>query len=205
MEQDQQERAGSLVAHRRFELGMSASALAKLAEVDAKTLRSLERGERWPQDVSRAKIEAALGWVAGALDALRDGAALPDVLRDDEFVAGGDATPGPSGRPVVDLRRIGRVLGLDVRYLDAIDDQEARPLLAKLTVAFDESGLAQEAKKKREASAVADWADSLHDADPSEDIYGLAALKRPSEGKRLKREADALGEESQDPGDDEPA
>lgn len=34
-----------------------------------------------------------------------------------------------------------------------------------------------------------------------EDIYGLAALKRPSEGKRLKREADALGEESQDPED----
>lgn len=38
-----------------------------------------------------------------------------------------------------------------------------------------------------------------------EDIYGLAALKRPSEGKRLKREADALGEESQDYGSDEPA
>lgn len=184
MEQDQQERAGSLVAHRRFEMGVSAAALAKLADVDVKTLRSLERGERWPQDTSRAKIEAALGWIPGGLDAIRDGASLHEVLRADEFSTAGATTNGPSGRPVVDLRRIGTVLGLDIRYLDAITDAEARPLIAKLTVAFDESGLAAVAGDRRSSSV---WHDvSASDSDDHapentakrslpDDVWGLAA------------------------------
>lgn len=41
--------------------------------------------------------------------------------------------------------------------------------------------------------------------DEDDDIYGLAALERPSRGKALKRAADRLGEGSQDPGHDHPA
>lgn len=48
--------------------------------------------------------------------------------------------------------------------------------------------------------ALPDGATTI-ETEPADDIYGLAALKRPSEGKRLRREANALGEESQDPGD----
>lgn len=58
------------VTARRLELGLSQAALAGTAGVDAKTLRSLERGDRWPQDISRAKIERALEWPDGTLEAL---------------------------------------------------------------------------------------------------------------------------------------
>ncbi|UXE05012.1 immunity repressor [Gordonia phage Lton] len=64
---------GKIVASRRAELKMSAAELASAAEVDPKTLRSLERGERWPRDTSLRKIEEALGWIPGALDTVRQG------------------------------------------------------------------------------------------------------------------------------------
>lgn len=72
-------RAGRAVAARRMELGASQASLAKAAGVDAKTLRSLERGERWPQDANRAKIATALQWRHGALDDLLVGSA-PEAL-----------------------------------------------------------------------------------------------------------------------------
>nr|WP_157085751.1 hypothetical protein [Devriesea agamarum] len=49
------------------------NALADRAGVTDKTLRSLERGERWPLEVNRAKIEKELGWERGDLARLRDG------------------------------------------------------------------------------------------------------------------------------------
>lgn len=67
------EQVGDAVKDRRMALQMDQAGLARLAEVDAKTVRSLERGERWPRDVSRAKIEAALQWEPGSLEALLAG------------------------------------------------------------------------------------------------------------------------------------
>jgi transcriptional regulator with XRE-family HTH domain len=64
---------GRIVARRRLELGMDAAQLARTAAVDPKTVASLEHGERWPRDRSRAGIEAALGWKAGSLDDIRAG------------------------------------------------------------------------------------------------------------------------------------
>jgi len=64
---------GRIVARRRLELGMDAAQLARSAAVDPKTVASLEHGERWPRDRSRAAIEAALGWKAGSLDDIRAG------------------------------------------------------------------------------------------------------------------------------------
>lgn len=64
--------AGLAVRHRRRALGYTRQSLSKLAGVDPKTLRSLERGERWPWDESRKKIEAALQWEPGFLDVLRE-------------------------------------------------------------------------------------------------------------------------------------
>lgn len=64
---------GRLVTRRRLELGMDAAQLARDAGVDPKTLASLEHGERWPRDRSRASIETALRWAAGSLDDMRAG------------------------------------------------------------------------------------------------------------------------------------
>jgi transcriptional regulator with XRE-family HTH domain len=64
---------GRLVTRRRQELGLDAAQLARQAGVDPKTLASLEHGERWPRDRSRAAIEAVLHWQAGSLDDIRAG------------------------------------------------------------------------------------------------------------------------------------
>lgn len=64
---------GETVVKRRTELGLSRAAAAKLASVDPKTLQSLERDERWPHDTSRVKIERALRWEPGSLDAIKNG------------------------------------------------------------------------------------------------------------------------------------
>lgn len=52
---------------------MTQRQLALTAQVDIKTIYNLESGERWPQAATRAKIEKALGWVVGSLEALADG------------------------------------------------------------------------------------------------------------------------------------
>ncbi|MGY1946657.1 helix-turn-helix domain-containing protein [Nocardia asiatica] len=49
-------------------LGMDQARLAERAEVDPKTVRSLEKGERWPREASRSKIEDALGLPSGTLN-----------------------------------------------------------------------------------------------------------------------------------------
>lgn len=59
---------------RRGELSLTQRTLATKAGVDIKTIYNLESGERWPQAGTRAKIEKALGWVAGTLEALAEGA-----------------------------------------------------------------------------------------------------------------------------------
>ena len=47
--------------------------LYERAGVDAKTLRSIEEGERWTRELSRSRIESALGWNSGSLESIRDG------------------------------------------------------------------------------------------------------------------------------------
>jgi transcriptional regulator with XRE-family HTH domain len=76
---------GRLVARRRQELGLDAAQLAREAGVDPKTVASIEHGERWPRDRSRAAIEAVLRWQTGSLDDMR---------------AGGDPTPTSDGDPL---------------------------------------------------------------------------------------------------------
>ena len=227
-EQRNQEAVGRLVNERRRELALSSAALADLANVDAKTLRSLERGQRWPQDANRAKIEQALGWIPGALDALLAGVATDQVGQEDEESEASSRTRfAPTSSPLRDLRRIGRILGLETGYFAALNDQDARPVLAALTIAFHNSGLQRLAAHRRNdaahsdsnadlaeyyASITRDYGDEEDDSmvntahiDLPADAYGLAASRGPSKGKAMKREMDAAGEESQDSGSDEPA
>src|SRR5579875_3026864 len=82
MEQRSLAEVGEMVANRRAELGKDRAELARIAEVDNKTLASLESGQRWPRDRSRARIEQALRWRPGSIAAL---------------LAGGEPTPMPDG------------------------------------------------------------------------------------------------------------
>lgn len=60
--------AGAIVAARRRELGVDVAELARDAQVDVKTIRSLETGERMPRDSTKAKLERALEWTPGSID-----------------------------------------------------------------------------------------------------------------------------------------
>lgn len=97
-----QAEVGALVDQRRKHRGMSEAQLRDVADVDRKTLRALLDGTRWPQEETRMRVEAALGWVAGSIQDLRDGreaVGLPDkegkqtqepplrLVSDDELLA----------------------------------------------------------------------------------------------------------------------
>lgn len=75
---------GQFVVQRRNELHLDAAGLARAADVDSKTLASLEKGERWPRDRSRCRIEQALNWNTGSLSAIRAGGtpSVSGVIRD---------------------------------------------------------------------------------------------------------------------------
>lgn len=75
-------KVGDQVVTRRAELGLSRAELARRADVDPKTLQTLEQDRRWPQDVNRAKIEQALGWAPGSLEAIRDGGEPTELAGD---------------------------------------------------------------------------------------------------------------------------
>jgi len=105
---------GRIVARRRLELGMDAAQLARTAAVDPKTVASLEHGQRWPRDRSRASIEAALQWKAGSLDDIR---------------AGGEPTQLVTGEPLdaYSLEYIAEYLGRKASELAARTSDEPKP------------------------------------------------------------------------------
>ena len=63
---------GELMGAIRAERKLSPAELARRADVDVKTVRNLENGSRWPQDVTRAKLEKALGVTPGLIRNLLD-------------------------------------------------------------------------------------------------------------------------------------
>jgi len=79
-----QQRVGQQVVDRRVELEMNQADLVRAARTDPRTVRDLERGERWPRDANRAKIERALRWPIGTLDILLDGGEAPAEEATDE-------------------------------------------------------------------------------------------------------------------------
>lgn len=77
--------AGEVVSARRRQIGADVAELARQAQVDVKTIRSLEAGERMPRDSTKAKIERALNWSPGSIDAI---------------LAGGDPVVADEGPPM---------------------------------------------------------------------------------------------------------
>jgi len=71
-------RAGSAVAARRVELGLSQRELAKRKIITAPALSAFERGRSWPRERTRHTLEELLQWPAGTIAAIRAGAPAPD-------------------------------------------------------------------------------------------------------------------------------
>lgn len=69
---------------RRVELRMSWRDVTKAAEMSYEGLRAIRRGERHPTAVTKGRIEDALEWAAGSIDAV---------------IAGGEPTPMRPGTP----------------------------------------------------------------------------------------------------------
>lgn len=109
---------GKRVVERRTTLGMNQRDLAMRADVTPATLRSLEQDRRWPQDVNRAKIEQALGWAPGSLEAIRDGGE-PAELTDDE--------PSQSTIPGLDDLTVGDVRAMPTERRREVLQQLALP------------------------------------------------------------------------------
>ncbi|WP_218721435.1 helix-turn-helix transcriptional regulator [Nocardia sp. MH4] len=65
-------RIGAIVTRARLRRGLNQAAFARAAEVDVRTVRGLESGDKWPWDANRTKIEQALGFAVGALELWRE-------------------------------------------------------------------------------------------------------------------------------------
>lgn len=73
----------------RLDMGLSKTELASLAKVARSTIAILiNRGQVPGREVTRARIEAALGWTAGSFRAVLDGAE-PTLLSTTEYPLSG--------------------------------------------------------------------------------------------------------------------
>lgn len=93
---------GAQVSQRRSELGISQRTLAASRIMNAGALIQFEKGRSWPRSKTREKLEEALGWPAGHIEALRstydshglqegrsvDSSATPRAETQDRAVAG---------------------------------------------------------------------------------------------------------------------
>lgn len=64
---EQRRRAGRAVAARIADLQTSVAEVARRAQIDPRTLRTLANGTRWPRAAVRARITDALHWPAGEI------------------------------------------------------------------------------------------------------------------------------------------
>jgi hypothetical protein len=67
------QRTGQAVVERYEELGLSPRNLHRDKIIDQEALTELISGRRWPDQATRAALEAALAWPSGTLDTIREG------------------------------------------------------------------------------------------------------------------------------------
>lgn len=97
---------------RRVELRMSWRDVTKAAEMSYEGLRAIRRGERHPTAVTKGRIEDALEWSAGSIDAI---------------IAGGEPTPMRPGTPPPAVEQPSQ----------SIDREELEELRATLVAALE--------------------------------------------------------------------
>jgi len=69
------ETIGQLIKEGRLEMGLAQKPFAIKAEVDTKTLSSMEKGTRVAWETNQRKVELALGWRLGSIQHVIDNAA----------------------------------------------------------------------------------------------------------------------------------
>lgn len=74
---------GHLVGQRMKSLRLAVRQVVAQAKVDRKTLTGLLEGTRWPQEETRYRVEAALGWAGGSIQDLRDGRDATELPADE--------------------------------------------------------------------------------------------------------------------------
>lgn len=65
--EERRKRAGTAVAARIADLHTTAPAVARRAGIDARTLRNLINGKRWPRQSALDRLNEALHWPAGEI------------------------------------------------------------------------------------------------------------------------------------------
>lgn len=98
---------GALIKEARLRLGYNKLPFAKFAQVDAKTLASMEKGERRAWQTNQQLVEKALGWREGAMHAVLEEPQLfaPKSLTISYMETGADADLAKDSRPAPDRAR----------------------------------------------------------------------------------------------------
>lgn len=87
MELSARERAAVEYRRAAERLGMTATDIARAGGIpDPDTVRDFMEGARWPRTPTRIRLEKAVGWPAGSIDALMRGEQLAEDAEDDDRV-----------------------------------------------------------------------------------------------------------------------
>jgi transcriptional regulator with XRE-family HTH domain len=70
-------RAGRAYAARRSEIGFSQAELGRLKIITQPNLSKFERGQSWPRERTRARLEEVVGWPPGTISAIAAGSPVP--------------------------------------------------------------------------------------------------------------------------------
>lgn len=85
---EERRRAGRAVAERIERLGYTVPEVANASKIDARSLRALIAGQRWPTVAIRSRVEDAIEWPRGEiLRQARDGLEALAVFTDAEIAA----------------------------------------------------------------------------------------------------------------------
>ncbi|OJZ65783.1 hypothetical protein BRW65_27965 [Mycobacterium paraffinicum] len=104
-------RAGSAVAERRQQLGISQRSLDRDGIINAGALINFEKGRSWPRRATLEKLERVLDWPTGHITRIRRGGA-----------------PAPTGNPI---RTAAPVTGAGDEATESFTDSVQAPLMAE--------------------------------------------------------------------------
>jgi transcriptional regulator with XRE-family HTH domain len=101
---DGRRRAAEFARDRRLHLGFTQPEVAEAAGVkDVKTIRNLETGRNWPNDLTKRGIETALRLAIGTLDQIADGEEQPDPSEFRGQALVGGQRDLPTAQELIDL------------------------------------------------------------------------------------------------------
>lgn len=93
MEQNGRLRAAEVYSRAVDELGLTPTEVARRGDIpDPDTVRDFMDGARWPQATTRAKLEKAIGWEAGSINALTRGEPPISAAAGDRVIAAIEAS-----------------------------------------------------------------------------------------------------------------